>query len=98
MTDLDNLHHFLGTSITSFSDGLFLSQREYTTDLQQRACMAECHSTSNHIDTQAKLSASGGAPAADPRNTRASPELSNIEKVYITTTPPEVLEFVYSTP
>lgn len=27
MTDLGTLHHFLGISITRYSDGLFLSQR-----------------------------------------------------------------------
>lgn len=33
MTDLGALHHFLGIFITQTSDGLFLSQRQYTVDL-----------------------------------------------------------------
>jgi hypothetical protein len=62
MTDLGDLHHFLGISVTRSSDGLFLSQRQYAVDILQRAGMAECHSTATPVDTQAKLSASDGAP------------------------------------
>jgi hypothetical protein len=65
MTDLGDLHHFLGISVTRSSDGLFLSQRQYAADLLQRAGMAECHSTATPVDTHAKLSAVDGAPMAD---------------------------------
>jgi hypothetical protein len=65
MTDLGELHHFLGISVTRSSDGLFLSQRQYAVDLQ-KAGMAECHSTSTPVDSRAKLSATEGAPVADP--------------------------------
>ncbi|WVZ64738.1 hypothetical protein U9M48_014215 [Paspalum notatum var. saurae] len=66
MTDLGDLHHFLGISITRSVDGLFLSQRQYASDLLQRASMAKCHSTSTPVDTRAKLSATNGAPVANP--------------------------------
>ena len=33
MTDLEDLHHFLGISVTRSPDGLFLSQRQYALDL-----------------------------------------------------------------
>jgi len=66
MTDLGALHHFLGISVTRSADGLFLSQRQYAVELLQRAGMAECHSTSTPVDTQVKLSATAGAPVADP--------------------------------
>jgi hypothetical protein len=33
MTDLGDLHHFLGISVTRSADGLFLSQCQYTVDL-----------------------------------------------------------------
>jgi hypothetical protein len=62
MTDLGDLHHFLGISVTRSPNDLFLSQRQYTVDLLQRAGTAECHSTATPVDTQAKLSASDGAP------------------------------------
>jgi hypothetical protein len=55
MTDLGDLHHFLGISVTRSADGLFLSQRQYAVDLLQRAGMAECHPTATPVDTHAKL-------------------------------------------
>jgi hypothetical protein len=71
MTDLGDLHHFLGISVTRSADGLFLSQRQYTVDLLQRAGMAECHSTATPVDTHAKLSATDGAPVADATQYRS---------------------------
>ncbi|XP_014660860.1 uncharacterized protein LOC106804396 [Setaria italica] len=56
MTDLGDLHHFLGISVTHSSQGLFLSQRQYALDLLQRAGMDKCHSTATLVDTHAKLS------------------------------------------
>ena len=71
MTDLGELHHFLGISVTRSSEGLFLSQRQYALDLLQRAGMAECHSTSTPVNARAKLSASEGTPVADPTEYRS---------------------------
>jgi transposase InsO family protein len=62
MTDLGDLHHFLGIAVTRSSDGLFLSQRQYAVELLQRAGMAECHPTPTPVDTHAKLSATDGVP------------------------------------
>jgi hypothetical protein len=45
MTDLGDLHYFLGIAVTRSSDGLFLSQRQYAADIIQRAGMSECHSS-----------------------------------------------------
>ncbi|XP_066344408.1 uncharacterized protein [Miscanthus floridulus] len=61
MTDLGDLHHFLGISVTRDSSGLFLSQRQYAVDLLQRAGMSECHLTATPVDVRTKLSASEGA-------------------------------------
>jgi hypothetical protein len=71
MTDLGDLHHFLGISVTRSSDGMFLSQRQYASDLLQRAGMSECHSTTTPVDCKSKLSASDGPPAADPSEYRS---------------------------
>jgi hypothetical protein len=62
MTDLGDLHQFLGISVSRSADGLFLSQRQYAIDLLQCAGMTECHSTPAPVDTHAKLSATDGAP------------------------------------
>ena len=71
MTDLEDLHHFLGISVTRSPDGLFLSQRQYALDLLQRAGMAECHSTATPVDTRAKLSASDGTAVENPSEYRS---------------------------
>jgi len=71
MTDLGALHHFFGISVTCSLDGMFLSQRQYALDLLQRAGMGECHSTTTPVDTKAKLSATDGAPVADPSEYRS---------------------------
>jgi hypothetical protein len=71
MTDLGDLHLFLGISVTRSSEGLFLSQCQYMLDLLQWSGMAECHSTSTLMDARAKLSASEGAPVADPTEYRS---------------------------
>lgn len=52
MTDLGDLHHFLGISVQRTPDGLHLSQRQYAVDLLQRAGMAECHPMATPVDTQ----------------------------------------------
>uniref|UniRef100_A0A0A9B536 Reverse transcriptase Ty1/copia-type domain-containing protein n=1 Tax=Arundo donax TaxID=35708 RepID=A0A0A9B536_ARUDO len=71
MTDLGDLHHFLNISVERSSAGIFLSQRQYAIELLQRAGMAECHSTSTPVDTHAKISATDGAPVADPSTYRS---------------------------
>ncbi|XP_062217755.1 uncharacterized mitochondrial protein AtMg00810-like [Phragmites australis] len=63
--DLGDLHYFLGISVSRSPSGLFPSQRQYAADLLQRAGMAECHSTTTPVDTQAKLSATAGDPVKD---------------------------------
>ncbi|XP_039815164.1 uncharacterized mitochondrial protein AtMg00810-like [Panicum virgatum] len=71
MTDLGDLHHFLNISVERSSDGMFLSQRQYAVELLQRAGMSECHSTATPVDTRTKLSATDGAPVADPSEYRS---------------------------
>jgi hypothetical protein len=60
MTDLGDLHFFLGILVTCSCDGLFLSQWQYATYLIYRVGLAGCHSSSTPIDTQAKLSDTDG--------------------------------------
>jgi len=45
------MHHFLGISIAQHSDGLFMSQRQYTLDILERAGMTDCKSCSTPVDT-----------------------------------------------
>lgn len=43
MTDLGVLNYFLGISATRSSQGLFLSQRKYATEILERAHMLQCN-------------------------------------------------------
>ena len=52
MKDLDELHHFLGIAVQRRSGGLFLSQRQYTLDILERANMTQCKPCSTPVDTQ----------------------------------------------
>jgi hypothetical protein len=70
MTDMGPLHHFLGVSVQHCHDSLFLSQRQYTLDILDRAGMLNCKPCSTPVDTHAKLSASGVA-IADPTSYRS---------------------------
>jgi ethanolamine utilization protein EutP (predicted NTPase) len=65
MTDLGDLHLFLGIVVTRSTSGLFASQRQYVSDVLQRAGMGECHSTTTPIDTRAKLSDTKGELLSD---------------------------------
>ncbi|XP_062188960.1 uncharacterized mitochondrial protein AtMg00810-like [Phragmites australis] len=86
MTDLDDLHFFLGISVTRSPDGSFLSQCQYALDLLQRVGMAECHSTATPVDTHAELSATEGVSVADPSEYRS---LAGALR-YLTLTRPEL--------
>jgi hypothetical protein len=71
MTDLSDLHFFLGIVVCRTTDDLFLTQRQYVADLLQRAGMAECHSSPTPIDTSAKLSATDGDLISDATKYRS---------------------------
>jgi hypothetical protein len=59
MMDMGQLHHFLGISVTRSANGLFLSQRQYTQDILERAGMSACKPCSTPVDLHSKLSADG---------------------------------------
>lgn len=65
MTDLGDLHHFLGISTTRSVDGLFLSQKQYATEILDRVSMYNCKLVSTPADLSAKLDGTG-TPIADP--------------------------------
>ncbi|XP_021971920.1 uncharacterized mitochondrial protein AtMg00810-like [Helianthus annuus] len=65
MTDLGRLHHFLGITATRDSNGLFLSQAQYTKEILQRASMANCKPCTTLVDTSTKLSDTTGTLLQD---------------------------------
>uniref|UniRef100_A0ACD5YWM8 Uncharacterized protein n=1 Tax=Avena sativa TaxID=4498 RepID=A0ACD5YWM8_AVESA len=66
MSDLGEIHHFLGVNVQRNPHGLFLSQQQYALEILDRAGMVNCHPISTPIDISSKLSAQSGKPFADP--------------------------------
>jgi hypothetical protein len=71
MTDLGDLHYFLGMVVRRSPDGLFLSQRQYALDILERAGMTDCHSSPTPVDTILKLSATHGDLLPDATDYRS---------------------------
>jgi hypothetical protein len=66
MSDLGDIHHFLGVNVHRTTDGLFLSQQQYALEILDRAKMLNCNPISAPIDTRSKLSSTDGTPFSDP--------------------------------
>ena len=66
ISDLGQLHHFLGLSVTYNDTGLFLNQQNYVTDILHRASMTNCNPCNTPVDTKSKLAADEGPPVSDP--------------------------------
>jgi hypothetical protein len=60
LKDLGPLHYFLGIEVKRSANGLRLSQRKYTNDLNQRAGMVLCKPTLTPLATSTKISAHDG--------------------------------------
>jgi hypothetical protein len=71
MTDMGSLHYFLGIAVTQDSSGMHLSQAKYDAEILDNADMTACKSATTPVDTSPKLSASAGAPVADPTKYRS---------------------------
>jgi hypothetical protein len=66
MKDLGPLHQFLGITVESRPDGMFLHQHTYTLDIIKRAAtMADCKPCMTLVDLQAKLAPDFGPPVQD---------------------------------
>jgi hypothetical protein len=71
MTDMGDLHYFLGIAVTRTSSGMFLSQQKYAAEILDRAGMTACTSSSTPIDIAPKLASTAGSPVADPTEYRS---------------------------
>ena len=71
MTDMGDLHYFLGISVKRSKDCLFLSQEKYALELLDRAGMLQSKSISTLVDTASKLLAKSSDPVADPTEYRS---------------------------
>jgi hypothetical protein len=66
MSDLGDIHHFLGVNVHRTNQGLFLSQQQYALEILDRAGMLNCHPISTPFDTTSKLSLTAGQPFDNP--------------------------------
>ena len=71
MTDMGDLHYFLGISVKRSKDCLFLSQEKYALELLDRTGMLQCKSISTPVDTASKLAAQSSDPVSDPTEYRS---------------------------
>jgi hypothetical protein len=69
MTDMGNLHYFLGIAVTRDSFGMHLSQAKYAADILDNVGMTACKSATTPVDMSPKLSA--GPPVANPTEYRS---------------------------
>jgi len=90
MTDLGNLHYFLGVSAKQSSSGLFLSQAKYAAEILDKANMSSCNPCQTPIEVHSKLSAQDGPPVADPTLYRSLARALQ----YLTLTRPDIAHAV----
>ena len=66
MKDLDALIYFLGIAVTRYVGSLFLSQRQYASEIIDRAGMSACKPSPTPVDTKPKLGTTSSEPYVDP--------------------------------
>ena len=65
MKDLGTLSYFLGLEVTSSSDGYYLSQAKYTSDLLSKAGLTDSKTVSTPLELNVKLNITDGEPLSD---------------------------------
>uniref|UniRef100_A0A2N9GMX8 Reverse transcriptase Ty1/copia-type domain-containing protein n=1 Tax=Fagus sylvatica TaxID=28930 RepID=A0A2N9GMX8_FAGSY len=65
MKDLGTLSYFLGLEVTSSSDGYYLSQAKYASDLLSKAGLTDSNTVSTPLELNVKLNSTDGEPLSD---------------------------------
>uniref|UniRef100_A0A2N9F074 Reverse transcriptase Ty1/copia-type domain-containing protein n=1 Tax=Fagus sylvatica TaxID=28930 RepID=A0A2N9F074_FAGSY len=65
MKDLGTLSYFLGLKVTSSSDGYYLSQAKYASDLLSKAGLTDSKTVSTPLELNVKLNTTDGEPLSD---------------------------------
>ncbi|XP_022853994.1 uncharacterized protein LOC111375409, partial [Olea europaea var. sylvestris] len=86
MKDLGNLSYFLGLEITSNSEGYYLLQAKYASDLLTRAGLTDSKTCTTPLELNSKLTPMDGTPFDDPTLFR---QLVG-SLVYLTVTRPDI--------
>ena len=66
MKDLGHLSFFLGLEITHSTDGLYITQAKYASDLLSRAGLTDCKTVDTPVELNAHLTPSGWKPLSNP--------------------------------
>ena len=86
MKDLGTISYFLGLEITSSSDGYYLSQAKYASDLLSKAGIIDNKTVSIPLEYNAKLTPLDGEPISD--STRYCQLVGSL--IYLTVTRPDI--------
>ncbi|RVW75057.1 Retrovirus-related Pol polyprotein from transposon RE2 [Vitis vinifera] len=66
MKDLGHLNYFLGLEITHSTDGLYITQAKYASDLLSQAGLTDSKTVDTPVELNAHLTPSGGKPLSNP--------------------------------
>ena len=66
MKDLGHLSYFLGLEITHSTDGLYITQAKYTSELLSRAGLTDSKTVDTLVEFNAHLTPTGGKPLSNP--------------------------------
>ena len=86
MKDLGHLSYFLGLEITHSTDGLYVTQAKYASDLLSRAGLTDSKTVDTPVELNAHLTPSGGKPLSNPSLYRRL--VGSL--VYLTVTRPDI--------
>ena len=90
MKDLGTLSYFLGLEVTSSSDGYYLSQAKYASDLLSKAGVTDNKTVSTPLEFNAKLTPLDDEPISD--TTRYRQLVGSL--IYLTVTRPDIAHAV----
>ncbi|XP_022865315.1 uncharacterized protein LOC111385175, partial [Olea europaea var. sylvestris] len=93
MKDLGPLSYFLGLEVSSNSDGYYLSQAKYASDLLSRAGITDNKTVSTPLEPNVKLTPMDGSPLYDPTLCR---QLVG-SLIYLTVTQPDIAYAIHLT-
>ena len=66
MKDFGHLSYFLGLEITHSTDGLYITQAKYASDLLSRAGLTDSKIVDTPVELNVHLTPSGGKPLSNP--------------------------------
>ena len=86
MKDLGHLRYFLGLEITHSTDGLYITQVKYASELLSQAGLTDSKTVDTPVELNAHLTPTGEKPLSNPSHYRCL--VGNL--VYLTITHPDI--------